>query len=85
MKKMDTRACHKIIAEFFQSLALTVPLCLKFALVISFGIPKSAETAFPPFNHDQWAVRSAFIAGFRCSLIPIRGPIQLAEVETGAN
>ncbi len=43
------------------------------------------ETAFSPFNHDRPAVQSAFAAGLRCSSIPIGRPVELAEVETGAN
>ena len=42
-------------------------------------------TAFPPFNRNLPSVQSAFTADFRCSSIPMRRLVELAEVETGAN
>lgn len=53
--------------------------------MISFASRSLPSAAFLPLNNAWLAIQSAFSATLVCSSIPIRRPVQLAEVETGAN
>lgn len=74
-----------MIAEIFQFHRLTIALCAKITLAISFSIPKFAYAGSRRSNCNPSASQNAFIVGFGCSSSPVSGHLQLAEVATGAN